>query len=72
MELSKPEYIVIAGKTCLSVNNHYRFDYATAQNLKDEYRKKMIRYLSGEENEKKKSQIRYLLNSLRIEFYKEH
>lgn len=66
------DYVVVSGKTFLSVDKEYRFTYDEASLLLNEYRIKMINLLFEEKDENKKSQIRYMLDTLRIEFYKEH
>lgn len=68
----KREYVVISGKTFLSVDKQYRFTYEEAEALINEYKIKMMNFLFEEKDEKKKSQIRYMIDTLRIEYYKEH
>lgn len=66
------DYVVISGKTYLSVNKEYRFTYDEASILLSEYKIKMVNLLFEEKDENKKTQIRYMLDTLRIEYYKEH
>lgn len=68
----KRDYVVVSGKTFLSVNKQYRFTYEEATALIEEYKIKMINILFEEKDELKKSQIRYMIDTLRVEYYKEH
>ena len=64
--------VVISGKSYLSLDKEYRFTYEEAHALVSEYKVKLMNLLFEEKDEIKKSQIRYMLDTLRVEFYKEH
>lgn len=65
-------YVVVSGKTYLSLDKEYKFSYEEASFLLEEYKEKMVNLLFEEKDEEKKSQIRYMMDTLRIELYKEH
>ena len=66
------DYVVVSGKTYLSIDKEYRFDYEEANFLLEEYKVKMVNLLFEETDEEKKGQIRYMIDTLRVEYYKEH
>lgn len=65
-------FTVISGKTHVSLDNIYKFDFEDALFIMEDYKKKLKKAINTETDKAKKDQFKYLLESLRLEPYKEH
>ena len=68
----KPRYSVLCGKTYLSFNGSYKFPYDMAEELMDDYRRKLKKNLDKEVNEEKRKETVFLIDSLKLVIYTEH
>lgn len=68
----KTSYSILCGNTYLSFNNVYRFPYPQAEELMTDYVNKLYKNMDKETNDKKKEEIQYLIESIKIVIYTEH